>query len=349
MVRKGQVLNNLLFMKYNYFIGVDISKKTLDCTLLKGHEFVEHKKIANTKGEIGKWLASIMTEHRAGGKKTLFCAEHMGTYGRTLVNVITGKKLHLWLPSAYHIKHSLGLQRGKSDKIDSIKIAQFAQANQTKVRLHMKARPVIEELKALRSIRDRIKDSIIKLGQALKEEKDFVAKGVLKRLTEFTKESSKALKEDLKKTEQQILTLVQNDKHLKALFDFTTSVPGIGKVLATEILIATNEFKNFDSPRKFACYCGIAPFTYSSGTSLMTRAKVSHKANKRLKALLHMSVVSALRHSSEFKDYFKRKKAEGKHGWSIMNALKNKIVHRVFACVRDGREYSVNHSTEAHC
>ncbi len=326
-------------MKYSFFIGVDISKKTLDCTLLKGHEFVEHKKIANSKVEIGKWLSDIMAEHRAGGKKTLFCAEHMGTYGRTLVNIITVKKLSLWLPSAYHIKHSLGLQRGKSDKIDSLKIAQFAQSNQTRARLYVKARPIIDELKALRSIRDRIKDSIIKLGQSLKEEKDFLAKGVLKKLTDFTRESTRALMDDLKKIELQISTLVQNDKQLKTLFDVTTSVPGVGKVLATEILIATNEFKNFDSPRKFACYCGIAPFTYSSGTSLMTRAKVSHKANKRLKALLHMSVVSALRHSTEFRNYFERKKAEGKHGWSIMNALKNKIVHRVFACVRDGRCY----------
>ncbi len=332
-------------MKYNFFIGVDISKKTLDCTLLKGHEFVEHKKIANNKIEIGKWLSGIMAEHRAGGKKTLFCAEHMGTYGKALVNIIMGKKLSLWLPSAYHIKHSLGLQRGKNDKIDSLKIAQFAQTNQTKVRLYVKARPIIDELKALRSIRDRIKDSITRLGQALKEEKDFVTKSVIKKLTGFTKESSRALEEDLKKTEKQILTLVQNDKQLSPLFDIITSVPGIGKVLALELLITTNEFKNFDSPRKFACYCGIAPFAYSSGTSLNSKAKVSQKANKRLKSLLHMSVVSSLRNTKEFKEYFQRKKAEGKHGWSIMNALKNKIIHRVFACVRDQRVYTKELST----
>lgn len=69
-----------------------------------------------------------------------------------------------------------------------------------------------------------------------------------------------ALKKDKKAVEEKIRTLIDSDNQLKELFDIVDSVKGIGPVIAAEVLITTNEFKDISDPKKYACYSGFAPF-----------------------------------------------------------------------------------------
>lgn len=115
---------------------------------------------------------------------------------------------------------------------------------------------------------------------------------------------------------------------------------GIGAVVAMEILIVTNEFKSFSSPKKFACYCGVAPFEYSSGTSLKAKARVSRAVNRRMRTLLFMASISVTRMKGELKNFYDKKVSEGRPKMSVLNAVRNKLIHRIFACVRDGKMYT---------
>lgn len=85
---------------------------------------------------------------------------------------------------------------------------------------------------------------------------------------------------------QDIQGTIQSDPYLKELYELIESVKGVGPAIATEILIVTNEFKNINEPKKFACHAGVVPFVYASG-QYKGKAKTSNKANKQLKALLH--------------------------------------------------------------
>jgi transposase len=118
-----------------------------------------------------------------------------------------------------------------------------------------------------------------------------------------------------------------------------TSVPGVGLVTATEVIVSTNEFKDIREAKKYACYSGIAPFGYSSGTSIKGKAKVSKMANKHVKKLLQLAAMAAANHDKELKTYFERKVAEGKNKMAVMNAVRNKLIHRIFACIRNNRKY----------
>ena len=119
--------------------------------------------------------------------------------------------------------------------------------------------------------------------------------------------------------------------------DIISSILGIGKLIAVELIIATNEFKNFSSAKKLASYCGVVPFEYSSGSSLKGKPHVSKIANSRMKSLLHMAAIASLRTQGDMSDYYKRKVAEGKHKMSVLNAIKNKLLQRVFVCVKEER------------
>ncbi|PWN59932.1 transposase, partial [Chryseobacterium viscerum] len=84
---------------------------------------------------------------------------------------------------------------------------------------------------------------------------------------------------------------------------------------------------------KFACYSGIVPFEYSSGTSLRGKSRVSHFADKKMKSILHMASLAAIKHDAEIKNYYERKKQEGKHSLLIINNVKCKIISRAFAVI----------------
>lgn len=118
------------------------------------------------------------------------------------------------------------------------------------------------------------------------------------------------------------------------------SVDGVGRVVATNMIIATEAFTCFDDSRKFNCYAGVAPFSYSSGSSQYSKSKVSHRADKTIKRLLHLAVVAiAHKTGGELKMYYERKVAEGKNRMSVINALRAKIVSRMFAFIKRNEIY----------
>ena len=138
-------------------------------------------------------------------------------------------------------------------------------------------------------------------------------------------------KTDLKAVDKKIKELIDQDSVLKELFDIVEcrpvdSVKGIRPVVATEVLITTNEFKaagdlDITDTKKYACYGGFAPFEHSCGSlpagKYKGKSKVSNKANKKVKALLHNAPVSAVQYCKELKEYraanrYQRKVGEGK-------------------------------------
>jgi transposase len=121
------------------------------------------------------------------------------------------------------------------------------------------------------------------------EQETFISKSLQKTLKGNVKKSLKALQEEQKAVEQAIKQLIQADVRLKELFDLMVSVPGVGPVIATELLITTNEMKTINDPKRLACHAGVAPFEYRSGSSIRGKTRVSHQARKRLKALIHMA------------------------------------------------------------
>ena len=62
-----------------------------------------------------------------------------------------------------------------------------------------------------------------------------------------------------------------------------------------------------------------------------------------MKALLQTCVTSTLKYEGEFREYSDRKKAEGKKSRVVMNAIRNKIIQRIFACVKSGQKYQENY------
>ena len=330
-------------MDFCYFIGIDIAKDTLDWAIYTQEGIQLSTHTPNTLVGIKAALAEFKPLPGWNPKQAVFCMEHTGIYNAHLLEFLYHQNLAIWLESSLQIKQAGGMQRGKTDKVDAQRIAQYAYRFCDQMRLWQPPRQVLQTLAFLSTTRQRLNQAYNLLAVPVAEQETFISKSLQKTLAGNVKKSLTILKEEQKSVEQAIKQLIEADPRLKELFDLMASVPGIGPVIATELLITTNEMQTINDAKKLACHAGVAPFEYRSGTSVRGKTKVSHQARKRLKALIHMGTMSAIQMKGDLQDYYVRKLGEGKHTMLVLNAVRNKLIHRVCAVVRRGEKYDKNY------
>jgi len=330
-------------MEFTYFIGTDVSKNELDFAVMRGSELLFHREIANIQEGIAGFMKELLKLPGFDLSRAVFCMEHTGIYNNHLLVYLHKKKANIWLESAVQIKNSSGKLRGKNDKADAIRIADYAYTQRDKVRLWTPKREVIQQLANLAAARNRLIAAKKMLKTPLQEHDSFSTKKISKPSAAVCHHTLKAIDADLEKAEKAIDELIAKDPELKRLFSLVCSVTGIGKVTATQILITTNEFKDISNPKQYACYAGVVPFVQESGI-FKGKGRVSPMANKKVKTLLHMSAIVAIQHNQDLKSYYERKVNEQKKNkMSVINAVRNKLILRIFACVNHDSLYQNNY------
>jgi len=326
-------------MEFTYFIGTDVSKNELDFAVMHGRTLLFHRETENSPGAINAFLKELGRIPGFGLGGAVFCMEHTGIYSNHLLACLHKKGANVCLEPATQIRNSLGNLRGKNDKVDAIRIAEYAHRNRDGLRLWQPKREVVQRLANLAATRARLTKVQKLLKMPLKESLGFSKKGIASQNRLICARTLNSVAADLKKAEAAIDEIVAGDPELSRLFGIVTSVTGVGTVTAAQIVITTNEFRDISDPKKFACYSGVAPFLRESGI-YKGRARVSHMANKTVKSLLHMSALVAIVHDGEMKRYYERKvEEEKKNKMSVINAVRNKLVLRIFACVNQNRKY----------
>jgi transposase len=326
-------------MQIKHFIGIDVSKDTLDFSVVVDGKSLQHFCIKNRTVEIKSTINKIMKALGATVDDTIFCMEHTGMYNLPLVKWLQSKQGKMWLESGVHIRKTLGVVRGKNDKVDSARIAMYAYINRHQIRLWKAPRKLIERIAALLSQRSRLIKAKKQLNTANQEQRLFLDSDIMRSLNKYTNKTIVVIDNQIKALEKELLELIKEDEKLNRIYQIITSVNGIGFVTASYILVTTNEFININNPKKYACYSGVVPFEHSSGSSVRGKTRVSHMANKNIKSLLHLAALSAIQMQGDLQEYYKRKVSEGKNKMSVLNAIRNKLILRIFACVNQNREY----------
>lgn len=329
-------------MQYQYVIGMDVSKHNFDMAILSvsSPEEIFHNAFTNdAKGfeEMMNFVKEKMPEFNCA--KALFCMEATGLYCNALLHFFQSQQANAWVENAIQIKRSLGIKRGKTDKVDSISIAKYALKNAELVRLWKPSSPVLEKIKHLATLRERMVVTQKRLVTPIEELRSTGEEKMAEYLHKSIKRSITAIDADLKKIEVKIMECLKEDASLNHLFVLITSVVGIGFVTAINLIIHTQGFNVMCDSRKLACYCGVAPFPYQSGISIKGRTKVSHMANKKIKTNLHLAALTAIKFDPELKAYYARKVMDGKAKMSVINAIRFKLLARVVSVVKNDREY----------
>jgi len=327
------------------FVGIDISKTYFDVVVVKTQpteEMIHHQFPQKQEGFL-KMLEWLQQYNVTLNEATLFCMEYTGLYNTGLVNYLVKNKAQLWVEMRLRIKKAGGFERGSNDKTAAVKIALYALRYQDRMQLWQPIDSNIEKIKSLIAQRDRILNAINQLRVLVDELKEYGNIAEAKEIEKLQAPALKGLQKARLSVEHQITKTVQSDEKISKKVQQVQSIKGIGPITAVALLAYTKGFTSFNNGKQLACYCGVVPFKKESGTSVRFKATISPFANKKLKKLLHLCALSAIKNDNEIKLYFERKVAEGKNKMSVINAVRNKLVHRVFAVVRDERLFEENY------
>jgi transposase len=322
-------------MSFTNFIGIDISKDTFDLALIhegSPEKIVTTKFSNNHKGIVA--LEQFIRKQELVKQQILFCIEHTGLYCRVLSNYLVENQYAVWLEMPVQILRSLGIQRGKNDRLDAKKIATYAFTFKDKARLWQPPREEVQKIHDLMALRERLIESRKSILTPIQEFEATGLSEVAASLRKYCKKSIESLDKEIKQIDKELEEIIDKDTNLKNKYKLARSVPGIGKITAMALLYYTNEFTLFRTAKELACYCGVAPFARESGTSVRGKTRVSNFANKALKKLLHMASMAAISSDKELRAFFDRKVAEGKNKMLVLNAIRNKILHRLLAVIK---------------
>lgn len=115
-------------MKKNCFIGIDISKKTLDVVIndsSKKHSDESNYQRIDNNAEGFRTLLHWLKAKKIAKGKVVIGMEHTGIYGFELRLFLEKHGIDYCCYMPLHLKRSLGLVRGKNDKVDAERIAYY--------------------------------------------------------------------------------------------------------------------------------------------------------------------------------------------------------------------------------
>ena len=324
--------------KVQHVIGADLSKRTIDLFCHLPNTYIRVSNQHSGFKELLKWFQ----QQQINSSELMIVMEHTGLYSFCFEKFLQEHQISFTKVNALTIKRSIGLVRGKSDKIDARRIAEYGYEKRSKLVTEVPTSDELQRLRLLHSTRERLVRQKASLLNVLKEYGNI---GLSKQdsITRSQLRIIKSLEKEISKMEAEMNDIIKNNPSLQQNHQLLQSIKGVGKVLATATIIKTKNFTRFTNARKFACYCGTAPFENTSGTSIRGKTRVSHLADKQMKTLLDLSAKSAIQYDKELRAYYLKRVESGKSKMSTINIVRNKILYRMFAVIKRQTPFSENY------
>jgi transposase len=201
------------FKDKKWFVGIDISKDQLDLALLYGQEpeSLLDKRINNNQRGFNAMI-QWLKKNKVHLEDCLFCMEHTGTYGLQLFAMLSDIGVDFCVEPGLQIKKSLGMTRGKNDRVDARRIAFYAFTNRSKLKPFTLPSKKLLQLKQLLTYRDQLVrmrtgflNSVKSHEQYQQVTKDpFVTKQIRGQIDQLT--------DQVKQLEKQIMEIISSEE-----------------------------------------------------------------------------------------------------------------------------------------
>jgi transposase len=316
-------------------IGIDVSKDKLDCAWLREQDNLKTKVFANRQTGWQALLDWSLKNTGLAVSELHFVMEATGVYHEQLAIFLYEKGAKVSIANPAQVKfyaQGLGV-RSKNDKKDSVVLARFGAKEQPAF-----WQPEAQEIRTLKALLARL-DGIEK---DLQREKNRQEKATISLAPEAVMNSLNLMIDQLESEQKRLQKLIEehinkhnNLKENKALLE---SIPAVGKVIATRMLMVI-ESRQFNDAHQCAAYLGLVPVQHESGSSIKGRAKLSKAGNPVIRAKLYMAAVVAIRHNPDIKAQYERLTRKGKSKMSAIGAAMRKLVHICFGVLKHQQPY----------
>lgn len=317
-----------------HFIGCDVSKNTLDFAIYeRGTDYrsFEHIRVENSLDgfrAMRKWLRGF----RIKLKDSVIAMEHTGSYSTPLAEWCFKHGFTFVYLHPLDVKNYGARGRNKTDRTDAQFIADYVYTMREKLTPSAPEPSVIKRLRQLRNERRMAVDSrtaYLNMAKTLTDSDSVKrAEKMIGRFTEQIRDIESAMRKE-----------IEADKALSRNYMLLLSIPGIGMVNAVTTLIATGNFTRFQTARQYAKFACVSPLSRQSGTSVVGPDRVSRAGHNEIKSVLTEGARSAVTHDPQIRAYYMRKRAQGKSHGCVLNAVKFKLICRMFAVIRRQSPY----------
>lgn len=322
------------------FVGCDISKDTLDFAIYENgvsYKMFKHICVENETEGFKTMLKWLKDNGVKSFKHVVIAFEHTGYYSLALADWLFKKKITFCLLHPLDVKNYISTGRNKNDADDSRLIADYIYTMREKCSPSVPESPKVKQLRELRKERSM---AVISRTRYLNMVKTIDESTSKRRINKIIND----LTDVIKAIEKEIINLIKSDETINNNYKLLITIPGIGMINAVNTIVATGNFTRFSTARQYAKFCCVSPLSNESGTSIKGGNHVSKRGHSELKSDLTEAARSAVVHDSQIRTYFERKKVEGKSYGCIMNAVKFKLICRMFAVIERQTPY-VNFET----
>lgn len=308
------------------YLGIDVSKQTIDCCLISDGLFFERKFENGQSGfkKLQDWLAA-----NGATDKLRCCCEATGKYYEALADFLAAYHI-ISVENPRRIKGyaTAKLQRSKTDRLDAKLIAEYCR--DMNPRPWQKPDPAQTELKELTQYRQRLKRQ-----KAAEQTKQQTAPDCLSPLIQ---KHIREIQNLITEVGGQIKQFYKDHPEYKDQRKRLQTITGIGEAAADNLLSVLAAHHRFKNAKQLTAYLGLDPKLHKSGTSVNGRERISKVGSKNIRTALYMPAMHAYR-SETFRTFVNRLKANGKRPKQIIVALMRKLAVIAYHLIKTGKDF----------
>lgn len=325
-------------MATKWYVGLDVASATFVACIIQAPARVMAQPQSFTNDmagydELEVWLA----RHGVTPAEGVLCMEATGVYGEGLAYHLAAHDWWLAVAPPLQVKQAFAPIGHKNDPVDSRQIAEYAARFYDRLQRFVPRKALLEQIKVLLQLREqyvRQKTAHRNAQRALRR------KVVRTPLAEALHEQSIAqLQAHIKTIEAEIRQLLDQDPDLRQKIALLLTIPGVGLLLASHMVVLTATMRDPFNPKAVAAHLGLCPYEHSSGTSVRRRSSSRHFGPPVVRKLLHLAARSRCTHHPASRDYYQRKVCAGKPKRLVLNNLANRLIRIICAVLRTRRPY----------
>ena len=311
---------NTRMTKVTIYIGVDISKMTLDIAIPQPEGNYQHKKTSNDLTGFKKLLPLLPAS-------CCVVMEATSSYYMPFAYFLHKHDFLVSVVNPLSVNHfcKMRMSRAKTDKKDSAMIAEYGKSEMPRLWV-----PKADHLIELQQL-EGILDNLTRQKTSISNQKEaYQCSGKMSGVVQEVLEKHLGyLESEIKLLEAKMLDIGEIH-HAELLLQLRT-IPSVGKRTALMLLIITDGFTKFSNPKELVSYVGLCPRLFESGSSLKGRAKICKMGMSRMRQLLYLCAMSAIKVNSQCKVMYERLKQRGKNGKLALVAVASKLLRQAFA------------------
>lgn len=310
------------------YYGIDVSKDMLHISCqtgidANGQPQWQYQTLANQVQQIEQWSAQLPANCH-------LVFEHTGTYSARLAWVLAlqNRPFSILTPAQSKGFATTLKSISKTDRRDATLLARYGQVFQPPLSqladesLHQ-LRQQHKHLNDLRISQQAVANQLHALSYDPRANQK--VKASLLVLQQSYLDQIALFEEDMDRMSQQ---------ELQTISERMQRVKGIGPASAQALCSATNGLAGFESAKAVAKFVGIAPTQVQSGSSVRRRGRMARTGLGYVRGILYMAARSARKYNLGCKALYDRLRAKGKCHKVAMVGVMNKLIHQVFAVVK---------------